>query len=87
MSETISFIAIPIDLETKVILFMIWIFLCPVFPRKSIEIYIYVRRKHSFTSYPAAKYPKYNKLAVTYIQKNQWTFLMTPYGRRRWFPQ
>ena len=34
-----------------------------------IEIYIYVRKNHSFTNYPAAKYPKYNKLAVTDTQE------------------
>ena len=32
---------------------------------KPIEIYIYARKKHPFTSYPAAKLPKHNKFAAT----------------------
>ena len=34
---------------------------------KSIEIYIYARKKHPFTSYLAAKHPKHSKLGVTDI--------------------
>ena len=36
---------------------------------KLIEIYIYVRKRHPFTSYLVAKHPKHNTLAVTGIQK------------------
>ena len=32
---------------------------------KPIEIYIYARKKHPFTSYPAAKHPKHSKFAIT----------------------
>ena len=34
---------------------------------KPIKIYIYVRKNVPFTSYPAAKHSKHNKLAVTDI--------------------
>ena len=32
-----------------------------------IEIYIYARKKHTFTSYSAAKHPKHSKFAITDI--------------------
>ena len=36
------------------------------------EIYIYARKQHPFTSYPAAKRPKHSKFAIT----NMWEKLM-----------
>ena len=36
---------------------------------KPIETYIYVRKNDPFTSYPAAKHPKHNKLAITDIRE------------------
>ena len=36
---------------------------------KPIAIYIYARKQHPFTSYPTAKHPKHNKLAVTDIRE------------------
>ena len=36
---------------------------------KPIELYIYARKKHPFTSYPAAKHPKRSKLAITNMRK------------------
>ena len=41
---------------------------------KLIEIYIYFREKHPFTSYPAAKHPKHNKLAVADTRKKSVDF-------------
>ena len=41
---------------------------------KPIEIYIYVRKKHPFASYPAAKHPKHRKLAVTDIPEKSVEF-------------
>ena len=37
---------------------------------KPIELYIYVRKKHTFTSYPAAKHPKHSKFTITNMQKS-----------------
>ena len=36
---------------------------------KSLEIYIDARKQHPFTSYPAAKHPKQNKLGVTDLRE------------------
>ena len=37
--------------------------------KKPIKTYIYVRKKRSFTSYPAAKHLKYSKFAITDIRE------------------
>ena len=37
--------------------------------RKPIEIYIYARNYHPFTSYLTAKHPKHNKFAITDMRK------------------
>ena len=49
---------------------------------KSIETYIYAKKKHLFASYPAAKHPNTANLRLHTYDKNQWTFLLTPHGRR-----
>ena len=40
-------------------------------PCKPIEIYVYAREEHSFTSYPAAKHSKF---AITDRRQNQQSF-------------
>ena len=47
---------------------------------KPIEIYICARKKHPFTSYPAAKHPKTTYLRLQIYDKNHRTFLLTPHG-------
>ena len=49
---------------------------------KPIENNIYVKKKHPFASYPAAKHPNEANLRLQTYDKNQWTFLITPHGRR-----
>ena len=49
---------------------------------KPIETDIYARKKRPFASYPAAKHPNAANLRSQKYDKNQWTFLMTPHGRR-----
>ena len=44
-------------------------------------MYIYARKKHPFASYPAAKHPKTTNLLLQTYDKNQWTLLLTLYGR------
>ena len=39
-----------------------------------IETYIYVRKKHPFASYPAAKHSNAANLRLQTYDKNQWTF-------------
>ena len=41
---------------------------------KPIEIYIYARKKHPFTNYPAAQHPKTINLRLQTYDKTQWTF-------------
>ena len=36
---------------------------------KPIETYIYARKKHTFTGYPAAKHPKHSKFTITDIRE------------------
>ena len=42
---------------------------------KPIETYIYARKKHPFTSYPAAKHPNTANLQLQTYDKTQWTFV------------
>ena len=42
---------------------------------KLTEIYISARKKHLFTSYPAAKHQNAANLGLQTYEKNQWTFL------------
>ena len=39
------------------------------------KTYIYARKKHPFTSYPAAKHPNTANFRLQTYDKNQWTFL------------
>ena len=41
---------------------------------KPMEIYIYARKKHPFTSYPAAKHPETSNLWLQTYDRNQLTF-------------
>ena len=41
---------------------------------KPIETYIYVRKKHPFASYPAAKHPKHSKFAITDMRQKPVNF-------------
>ena len=47
---------------------------------KPIEIYIYARKKHPFTSYPAAKHPKHSKFAITDMREKPVDFLLSNTG-------
>ena len=49
---------------------------------KRIETYIYARKKDPFASYPAAKHPNAANLQLQTYDKNQWTFVIAPHGRR-----
>ena len=42
---------------------------------KPIEIYIYARKKHPFTSYPASKHPKHSEFAITDMREEPVDFL------------
>ena len=39
-----------------------------------IEIYVYARKKHSSSGYPAAKHPKHSKFAITDIREKPANF-------------
>ena len=41
---------------------------------KPIETYIYARKRHPFTCYPAAKHPNAANLRLQTYDENQWTF-------------
>ena len=44
-------------------------------PRRSLEKYTYVSKKHPLTCYPAAKHQNVANLELQTYEKNQWTFL------------
>ena len=54
---------------------------------KLIEIYVYARKKHPSSGYPAAKQPKHRKLAVTDIREKPVNFFIVQHRRRFWPPQ
>ena len=53
---------------------------------KSIKIYIYARKKHSFTNYSASRHLKYNKFVMTDM-RNKKPFFIVQHGYQLEFPQ
>ena len=49
---------------------------------KPIETYIYVRKKHPFASYPAAKHPKRSKFSITDMRQKSVEFFIVQHGHR-----